>query len=116
MEDCQFAVIDREQWLEIVHKKEGRIRKSRMEMFQVVPFFQHLTKLRLQKMVDEMQDENFIRNQVVFSKGQRPTHLYIVLDGEFEIYWNSKSKYSLMNLTKKSKLHMANNLSRDKLQ
>lgn len=62
-----------------------------------------------------MREEKYIRNQVVFNKGDEPQYLYIVQEGEFETYWYRKGQYSIMDLTQSGKLQGAKTVPKNKL-
>lgn len=114
-EDCKLAIINRESYLEVVRKKEGKDIKSRIAFVRSIPFFKHLYNFKLVQVLKLMKEVTYVRNQQVYVQGEQPSHLYIVVDGEFEGVWASKSQYHKINLNHQNKLENARNFSKEEL-
>ena len=68
---------------------KNKIRKSKldqMEVLQSLPFFRVWTKTQLLKLVNFiLQPKQYVKNQVVYSEGERTDTIYIIKSGEFEV-------------------------------
>lgn len=64
--------------------------RANEELVRQNPFFQLFSLMQIKRLSNKMQEMHLIRNQFVFQQGKAPTHVYMVLDGEFEILRRSR--------------------------
>jgi hypothetical protein len=83
--DCYFAVLEKEDYGQMLKKHELRLMSQKLEFLGQLPFLNHHTLLQLRRIVHSFTVQNFTINHTVFSQGQSPTHVYIIKEGNFEI-------------------------------
>jgi len=90
-EPCYFGVLSKEVFINILKVQEQEKQKERIAFFRSIPYFSKWTGITLSKFWYNSEENNYIRNQVVFKEGKKWDKIYIIKTGEFEL---TKSKDS----------------------
>jgi CRP-like cAMP-binding protein len=56
-----------------------------IDFLKKMPHFTHWTKNALSRLTYYLPKRNFLRNQNVFKEGEACEHVFVVLEGEFEL-------------------------------
>ena len=83
--DTHFAVLSKEDYLNIIGKIESRRLELFIEFLHDIPTFRLWTKKNLELLTYHLVKVPYQRKQVVFSVNSSPNFVYIVQDGEFEL-------------------------------
>jgi CRP-like cAMP-binding protein len=84
--DCHFAVLSKEDYLNIIGKIEARKLDVFIEFLSFIPTFRTWTKKKLELLTYHFTKVDFKRKQDVFTIGSPPENVYIVVEGEFELW------------------------------
>jgi len=82
---CEFAVLSKDDYYRVLKKVESRITNSKADFLAAVPAFSHQSFSQLRKLLQVFKEETYQRHQYVYNQGDAPKHMYIVVDGDFEI-------------------------------
>jgi len=66
--------------------KEKRILAEKVNYLKVIPFLKDITKTKLSKLTYFFEEIPFKRGQIVYKEGEECKFVYIVKEGEFELY------------------------------
>jgi hypothetical protein len=66
--------------------EEGRSTMERLLALRQVPLFAHLRLDQLESIHRAMRDEAYVRGEVVMREGEPGSHLYLLLEGEVDVY------------------------------
>jgi hypothetical protein len=66
--------------------EEGRSTMERLLALRQVPLFAHLRLDQLESIHRAMRDETYVRGEVVMREGEPGSHLYLLLEGEVDVY------------------------------
>lgn len=83
--DCHFAVLSKDDYLNIIGKIESRKLELFIEFLHDIPTFRTWTKKKLELLTYHLSKVPYKRKQVVFSIKSPPEYVYIVQEGEFEL-------------------------------
>jgi hypothetical protein len=67
-------------------KEERRNTMERLLALREVPLFSHLRLDQLESIHRAMRDETYVRGELVVREGEPGSHLYLLLEGEVEVY------------------------------
>ena len=67
-------------------EEEGRSTMERLLALREVPIFSHLRLDQLESILRAMRDEAYVRGEVVVREGEPGSHLYLLLEGEVEVF------------------------------
>ena len=84
-QNCSFAVMDRNDYKKVLGKLEQKNMNRLTDFLYSLPFFLNWRRGSLQKFQYFLSHKQYIRNQTVFKENEPSSHVYIVLNGEFEI-------------------------------
>lgn len=90
--DCHFAVLSKEDYLNIIGKIEARRLDLFIEFLSLIPTFRYWTKKKLELLSYLFTKVDYKRKQNVFNIGSPPEYVYIVIDGEFELWKPMKTE------------------------
>ncbi|KAL4455790.1 hypothetical protein ABPG74_003200 [Tetrahymena malaccensis] len=82
---CTFAVLEKNQYLEILKTAEQRNILKQIDKLSEIPLFKQLSFEFLKEIYLNSEQIQFRKNDVVFSKGDPSNAVYIVQQGEFSI-------------------------------
>lgn len=108
---CEFAVLSREDYLKILKKVEAKETNNRANFLAKIPFFQSMSFNKVKKLTQYFVNEEVLRLQYLYRQGQRPTHIYIVVKGDFEILRKNRRQLSMVDPTKTNTSDPSRNLS-----
>ena len=115
MTKCELAILKRSDFLKVIKKIEVREINNRANFLMSIPYFQHLSANQVKKLTHQFETVRYLRQQFVFKQGQVPTHMYIVVDGDFEILRHKKSKHLLMDPTSLDKGETGYKVNQDQI-
>lgn len=88
VEDCQFAVLDREEFDMIVGKLKETILGVKVGFLTKFPFFATWPKGELLRISYYFYERTYSLNQTVFHAGDPASELYFIKEGEFQEFAN----------------------------
>lgn len=83
--DCHFAVLSKEDYMNVIGKLEARKLDIFIEFLHSIPTFRNWTKKKLELLTYHFAKVNYKRKQVVFAIDSQAKYVYIVTSGEFEL-------------------------------
>lgn len=83
--DTHFAVLSKDDYLNIIGKIESRKLELFIEFLHDIPTFSSWTKKKLELLTYHLVKVPYKRKQIVFSINSPPEYVYIVQEGEFEL-------------------------------
>lgn len=66
--------------------------QKKCDFFQSLPYFRHWTLNQIRKLVKQFNEEEFKRNQVLFTQGSSSDFIAIICEGEFEVARRKKKR------------------------
>lgn len=100
---CGFAILKGADYLKVLKKKQAKISEGRAAFLKRVPFFAGQSYNQILKLTSHCTPQPFKRGQFVFRQGAEPTHLYVVVEGDFELIRRRTGPPTLMDPTKVNK-------------
>jgi len=88
MEDCQFAVLDREEFDRIVGKLKESVLGDKVAFLAKFSFFANWPKGELLRISYYFHEKTYSLKQSVFQAGDPTSDLYFIKDGEFQEFAN----------------------------
>ncbi len=109
--DCYFAVMAKEDFQNILKNKIRKSKLDQMEVLQSLPFFRVWTKTQLLKLVNFiLEPKQYVKNQIVFTEGEKSDTIYIIKSGEFEVtrkyFKESDYTYDQNNINMRLEKHL----------
>lgn len=98
IEDCQFAVLDREEFDRIVGKLKEAVLGDKVAFLTKFSFFVNWPKGELLRISYYFQEKTYSLKQTVFQAGDPASDLYFIKDGEFQEFANIPATKSTPNL------------------
>lgn len=69
----------------------------------------------MRKLLQQFEEKFYLRHQYVCHQGEKPTHLYIIMEGDFEIMRKKKSQFVLMDPTSTDKIATGKHITQQKV-
>lgn len=85
VEDCKFAVMNKEQYQNILRKIDEQNMENIIKFLRQLPFLAHWSKNVLGKLSYAIEKVPCIRGQKIVKEGDPADYVYIIERGEFEI-------------------------------
>ena len=84
-----------------------------MDFVRNIPFFQNMSLSQTKKLLNISTQMTYQRSCRIFNQGDLPSHVFIVMSGEFEITRTKKTQYTLIDPIHTDKLSSASKLETD---
>ena len=86
--DSIFAILNKMNYREILDKIQYQIREEKMKFFYQIPFCRAMSTKVRKDMLVFMEEQTYVRDQIVFYEGTEANFVLFVKSGEFEITRN----------------------------
>jgi CRP-like cAMP-binding protein len=84
-EDCDFGIIKRTDYKEILSKLEMRKVQNKIDFMHALPMFQRHTRRNISTLIYHFEATKVQRGDILFKEGDEPEFVYIVKKGEIRI-------------------------------
>ncbi|EAR85752.2 cyclic nucleotide-binding domain protein (macronuclear) [Tetrahymena thermophila SB210] len=102
MEDTICLLLNKQNFLQIIGDQEKNSITKEIEFLQHHPLFENWSFNLLRLLYFFSQIMNYNKNEVVYLEDTKPTHIYIIKQGEFAIYRNFKDQSKKVDKKKES--------------
>ncbi|KAL4510502.1 hypothetical protein ABPG72_004656 [Tetrahymena utriculariae] len=102
MEETTCLLLHKQNFLQIVGDQEKNSITKEIEFLQHHPLFENWSFNLLRLLYFFSQVMNYNKNEVVYLEDTKPTHIYIIKQGEFAIYRNFKDQSKKVDKKKES--------------
>ena len=99
-EDCEFAVLDKNNFNEILKEKEMKKLYENVDFLANMRVFHGFSFSSLKSLFYHTNEMKTIRKQVIYNKGDDPNSIYIIREGEFLVTTNVEMPKEEGNLKK----------------
>jgi CRP-like cAMP-binding protein len=80
-----LAILNKEQFTNIVGKVEEAQINKRLDLLEMVPFFHDFSRSLKTKITYHVKERFYSKNQVVYKEGNEDHNIYFIIRGEFEV-------------------------------
>jgi CRP-like cAMP-binding protein len=94
-EDTDLGVINKKSYLECLKDITDQVRKKNVAFLVSTKLFENVNKVFFQKFLNNFSIQKISRNSKIIEEGEKPESIYIIKEGEFEVY----TKKSTLMLT-----------------
>ena len=80
-----LAVLSKTDYFRVLKKAQAKNSVNKKDFIQKIPLFKQITNVQAASLLHTSSEEKCSLNQYVYQQGKIASHLYVVLEGEFEM-------------------------------
>ena len=84
-EDCHFAVLDKQQYQEILGEAEKHRLEKHMEFLGSTPLFQSWPSHSLKPLVYLFKQQKYTHGSIIYNEGEQSTNIFLLREGEVKL-------------------------------
>jgi CRP-like cAMP-binding protein len=101
LEDTHLGILDKKTYYDCLKESIEQSRKNKLHFLATTKLLENMNKVIFQKkFINYFSPRTITRNTKIIEEGEKPSHIYIIKEGEFEIY-TKKSTFQLNNIIQK---------------
>ena len=81
--DCKMATLNKVQYQSLVDEHFKNQKLAKIAFLKKLPMFAHWYKKPLDKLIESIMEQNYIRNQNVYLEDEKAQNVYLITQGEF---------------------------------
>jgi len=78
-------VLSKTDYFRVLKKAQAKNSVNKKDFIQKIPLFKQITNVQAASLLHTSSEEKCSLNQYVYQQGKIASHLYVVLEGEFEM-------------------------------
>ncbi|CAD8048835.1 unnamed protein product [Paramecium primaurelia] len=86
LEKSHLIVLKRETYRRIIEQETKKQESERFANLCQIPLFQKWSAKTIRNLISEIQELNFIPNQIIYQQGDPVDSIYIIIDGQIQLY------------------------------